>query len=78
MADNRKKASMSQVLADIKPYITKKFMAVPCIKEQDIQAICQILLCLVERYADQSIRVDYLVHILVVFAKIIISFIKMA
>ncbi len=39
MADNRKKASMSQVLADIKPYITKKFMAVPCIKEQDIQAI---------------------------------------
>ena len=24
MADNRKKASMSQVLADIKPYITKK------------------------------------------------------
>ncbi len=44
MADNRKKASMSQVLADIKPYITKKFMAVPCIKEQDIQTICQILL----------------------------------
>ena len=40
MADNRKKASMSQVLADIKPYITKKL----CIKEQDIQAICQILL----------------------------------
>ena len=44
MTDNRKKASMSQVLADIKPYITKKFMAAPCIKEQDIQAICQILL----------------------------------
>lgn len=44
MADNRKKASISQVLADIKPYITKKFMVVPCIKEQDIQAICQILL----------------------------------
>ena len=44
MADNRKKASMSQVLADIKPYTTKKFMAVPCIKEQDIQAICQSLL----------------------------------
>ena len=44
MADNRKKTSMSQVLADIKPYITKKFMAAPCIKEQDIQAICQILL----------------------------------
>ena len=44
MTDTRKKASMSQVLADIKPYITKKFMAAPCIKEQDIQAICQILL----------------------------------
>ena len=37
MADTRKKASMSQVLADIKPYITKKFMAAPRIKEQDIQ-----------------------------------------
>ena len=44
MADNRKKASMSQVLTDIKPYITKKFMAAPYVKEQDIQAICQILL----------------------------------
>ena len=32
MADNRKKASMSQVLTDIKPYITKKFMATPCVK----------------------------------------------
>ena len=42
--DTRKKASMSQVLVDIKPYITKKFMAAPCVKEQDIQAICQILL----------------------------------
>ena len=39
MADNRKKASMSQVLADIKLYITKKFMAAPCVKEQDIQSI---------------------------------------
>ena len=44
MADNRKKASMSQVLADIKPYITKEFMAAPCVKEQDIHAISQILL----------------------------------
>ena len=40
----KKKASMSQVLADIKHYITKRFMGVPCIKEQDIQAICKILL----------------------------------
>lgn len=31
MTDTRKKTSMSQVLADIKPYITKKFMAAPCI-----------------------------------------------
>lgn len=31
-------------LYDMKPYITKKFMVAPCIKEQDIQAICQILL----------------------------------
>ena len=44
MTDVRRKVSMSQVLADIKPYITKKFMVAPCIKEQDIQAICQILL----------------------------------
>lgn len=28
MTDTRKKASMSQVLADIKPYITKKFMEI--------------------------------------------------
>lgn len=35
MIDTRKKASMPQVLADIKPYISKKFMAAPCIKEQD-------------------------------------------
>lgn len=44
MADNRKKTSMSQVLADIKPYITKKFMAAPCIKEQDrlsVKSSCQ-------------------------------------
>ena len=27
MTDVRRTASMSQVLADIKPYITKKFMA---------------------------------------------------
>ncbi len=33
MTDTRKKASMSQVLADIKPYIIKKFVAVPRIKE---------------------------------------------
>ena len=42
MADNRKKASMSQFLTDIKPSITKMFMAAPCVKEQDIQAICHL------------------------------------
>ena len=44
MADTRKKTSMSRVLTDIKPYIMKKFMEAPCVKEQDIQIICQILL----------------------------------
>ena len=35
---------MSQVLTEIKPYITKKFMAAPYIYEQDIPTICQMLL----------------------------------
>ena len=42
--DVRKKASMSQVLSDIKPYITKKFMSSPHIHENDIPVICQLLL----------------------------------
>lgn len=44
MADLRKKASMSQVMDDIKPYITKHFMAQSMVLERDIAAICQILL----------------------------------
>ena len=44
MADNRKKASMSKVMADIKTYKTKKFMAAHCDKEIDIQDISQIIL----------------------------------
>lgn len=44
MADLRKKASMSQVMDDIKPYITKHFMAQSTVHERDIAAICQILL----------------------------------
>ena len=44
MSDTRRKASMSQVLSDIKPYITKKFMSLPYIHENDIPAICQLLL----------------------------------
>lgn len=39
-----KKASMSQVMDDIKPYITKHFMAQSTVHEQDIATICQILL----------------------------------
>lgn len=35
---------MSQVMDDIKPYITKHFMAQSTVHEQDIAAICQILL----------------------------------
>ncbi len=42
--DSRIKASMPQVLSNIKPYIKKKFMASPCIHESDIPVICQILL----------------------------------
>ena len=44
MSDTRRKASMSQILSDIKPYITKKFMSSPCIHENDIPVICQLLL----------------------------------
>lgn len=44
MADLRKKASMQQVMDDIKPYITKHFIAQSTVHERDIAAICQILL----------------------------------
>ena len=44
MSDIRRKASMSQVLSDIKPYITKKFMSSPYIHENDIPVICHLLL----------------------------------
>ena len=44
MSDIRRKTSMSQVLSDIKPYITKKCMSSPCIHENDIPAICQLVL----------------------------------
>ena len=59
MTDTRKKASMSQVLADIKPYITKKFMAAPCIKEQDIRGYlsnppAQIQECAAHARTDQQ------------------------
>ena len=44
MADLRKKVSMLQVMDDIKPYITKHFIAQSTVHERDIAAICQILL----------------------------------
>lgn len=44
MADLRKKASMQQIMVDIKPYIKKYFMAKSTVQEQDIPTICQILL----------------------------------
>ena len=34
MADNRKKASMSQVLTDIKPYITKSLWRLPVLRSK--------------------------------------------
>ena len=44
MADLRKKAFMSQVMDDIKPYIKKHFMAQSTVHGRDVAAICQILL----------------------------------
>ena len=44
MPGAKKNGNMSQVMTEIKPYITKKFMAAPYILEQDIPIICQILL----------------------------------
>ena len=44
MSDRKKRDSMSQVLSDIKPHMTKKFMTAHCINEQDIQSISPIFL----------------------------------
>lgn len=44
---------MSHVLADIKPYIKKKFVSSPYIHENDIFAICQLLL---SRYKNVELR----------------------
>lgn len=44
MPDARKKASMSYVLTDMKPYITKKFISADCIQAKDIPVICRLLL----------------------------------
>ena len=51
MINTKKRASMLQVVEDIKPYITKKFMSAPSIKESDIPDICRILL---SRYKNVS------------------------
>lgn len=45
MFDTRKKATMPQVLADIKPYLTKRFLSVPVIDDRYLPVICQTLLC---------------------------------
>ena len=53
MSDTRRKASMSQIFSDIKPYITKKFMSSPCIHENDIPVICKLLL---SRYKNVALQ----------------------
>ena len=45
MFDTRKKATMSQVLADIKLYLTKRFLSEPVIDDKNLPVICQTLLC---------------------------------
>lgn len=45
MSDTRKKATMPQVLADIKPYLTKRFLSEPVIDDRCLPVICQTLLC---------------------------------
>lgn len=45
MSDTRKKATMPQVLADIKPYLTKRFRSEPVIDDRNLPVICQTLLC---------------------------------
>ena len=45
MFDTRKKATMSQVLADIKPYLTKRFLSEPVIDDKNLPVIRQTLLC---------------------------------
>lgn len=45
MFDTRKKATMPQVLADIEPYLTKRFLSEPVIDDKNLPVICQTLLC---------------------------------
>ena len=45
MFDTRKKATMPQVMADIKPYLTKRFLSEPVIDDKNLPVICQTLLC---------------------------------
>lgn len=53
MPGAKKNGNMSQILTDIKPYITKKFLSAPYISEQDIPTICQILL---PKYKNVTLR----------------------
>ena len=45
MFDTRKKATMPQMLADIKSYLTKRFLSEPVIDDKNLPVICQTLLC---------------------------------
>lgn len=44
MFDTRKKATMPQVLAEIKPYLTKRFLSEPVIDDRCLPVIGQMLL----------------------------------
>ena len=44
MFDTRKKATMSQVRADIKPYLTKRLLSASVIDDRYLPVICQTLL----------------------------------
>ena len=44
MFDTRKKATMPQMLADIKLYLTKRFLSEPVIDDRCLPVICQVLL----------------------------------
>ena len=44
MFDTRKKATMPQVLVDIKSYLTKRFLSAPVIDDKNLPVICQTLL----------------------------------
>lgn len=44
MFDTRKKATMPQMMAGIKPYLTKRFLSALVIDDKNLPVICQVLL----------------------------------